>query len=51
MINVGAYVKKSNPKIDLAIEKFDQISIFLRQKYDSLIERENAFNELNMIMK
>jgi len=51
MINVGAYVKKSNPKIDLAIEKFDQISIFLRQKYDSLIERKNAFNELNMIMK
>ncbi len=51
MINVGAYVKKSNPKIDLAIEKFDQISIFLKQKYDSLIDREDAFKELNMIMK
>lgn len=31
LIDVGAYVKGSNPKIDRAIEKIDQINAFLRQ--------------------
>jgi flagellum-specific ATP synthase len=31
LINIGAYVKGSNPKIDLAIEKIDAIQEFLKQ--------------------
>ncbi|MFT5170398.1 MAG: flagellum-specific ATP synthase [Candidatus Marinamargulisbacteria bacterium] len=31
LINIGAYVKGSNPKVDDAIEKIDSINAFLRQ--------------------
>ncbi len=31
LINIGAYVKGSNPKIDYAVEKIDSINGFLRQ--------------------
>ncbi len=31
LINIGAYVKGSNPKIDFAIEKIDAVNTFLRQ--------------------
>jgi flagellum-specific ATP synthase len=51
MINVGDYVKNSNPKIDLAIDKYQKITSFLKQRYDSLIDRSNAFNELHNLMK
>lgn len=51
LINVGAYVKKSNPKIDRAIEKFDPIETFLKQRYDSLSTREDAFNQLGEIFR
>ena len=50
MINVGAYVKNSNPKIDLAIDKFTGIQDFLRQKFDVLSQRENAFSELRNVL-
>ncbi|MDB3958267.1 FliI/YscN family ATPase [Opitutales bacterium] len=51
MINVGAYVKNSNPKIDLAIDKFTGIQDFLRQKFDFLAKRENAFSELRNVLR
>jgi flagellum-specific ATP synthase len=51
MINVGAYVKNSNPKIDLAIDKFTGIQDFLRQKFDVLSHRENAFSELRNVLR
>jgi flagellum-specific ATP synthase len=31
LINIGAYVKGSNPQVDRAIEKIDAINSFLRQ--------------------
>ncbi len=31
LINIGAYVKGSNPKIDYSIKKIDEINAFLRQ--------------------
>jgi flagellum-specific ATP synthase len=34
LINIGAYVKGSNPKIDLAIERMPVINEFLRQDLD-----------------
>ena len=46
LINVGAYVKNSNPKIDRAIEKFDLVQTFLKQRYDQISTRESSFNEL-----
>ena len=51
MINVGAYVKNSNSKIDLAIDKFTGIQDFLRQKFDVLSQRENAFSELRNVLR
>ena len=51
MINVGAYVKNSNPKIDLAIEKFSEIQKFLLQKYDVLADRNVAFSQLSSLLK
>jgi flagellum-specific ATP synthase len=45
LINIGAYVKGSNPKIDLAMEKIGGINGFLKQSinessgYDETIER------------
>ena len=51
MINVGAYVKNSNPNIDLAIDKFTGIQDFLRQKFDVLAKRENAFSELRNVLR
>lgn len=47
LINIGAYVKGSNPKIDYAISKIDEVNGFLRQKMEEkfvLVETE-AFME------
>ena len=49
LINVGAYVKNSNPKIDEAINKFGPISSFLKQPYDQLYPRHESFNALKSI--
>jgi len=51
LINVGAYVKNSNSKIDRAIEKFDRIETFLRQRYHSLCSRDDAFTSLREILR
>jgi flagellum-specific ATP synthase len=46
LINIGAYAKGSNPKIDLAIRKFDVINQFLRQHQNDLVKREQSFASL-----
>lgn len=51
MINVGAYVKNSSPKIDRAISKYGGIQQFLRQKFDLLSTRAQAFDELRRVLK
>lgn len=51
MINVGAYVKNSNAKIDRAIAKFSEIEDFLRQRFDQLSNREDAFAKLISVLK
>ena len=51
LINVGAYVKNSNPKIDRSIEKFEPIEKFLKQRYDTLSTRSEAFVQLGDIFK
>jgi flagellum-specific ATP synthase len=50
LINVGAYVKGSNPKIDLAIEKFPLIEHFLKQRYDQASNRELAISQLAEVL-
>jgi flagellum-specific ATP synthase len=46
LINIGAYVKGSNPKIDYAIEKIDAINIFLRQATEENIPFEKTVQML-----
>ena len=43
MLNIGAYAKGSNPKIDLALKKIDPINSFLIQHIDERVGLENAF--------
>ncbi len=49
LINVGAYVKNSNAKIDRAIEKYDAAITFLKQRYDQISTRESSFDQLSQI--
>jgi flagellum-specific ATP synthase len=51
MINIGAYAKGSNPKIDLAINKIDAVNSFLKQRSDERINLDNAFNGVEEITK
>jgi len=46
MINIGAYVKGSNPKIDLALKKIEAINTFLKQRYDERVSAESAMSRL-----
>jgi len=46
MINIGAYAKGSNPRIDLALKKIDVINTFLRQRCDERVSAENAMSRL-----
>ncbi|NPE21831.1 flagellar protein export ATPase FliI [Fusibacter sp. A1] len=42
LINIGAYAKGSNPKIDLAIEKNEQINKFLMQLVEEKIDSDDT---------
>jgi flagellum-specific ATP synthase len=49
LINVGAYVKNSNPKIDRAIDKYNSLESFLKQRYDQISVRSDSFQRLSEI--
>jgi flagellum-specific ATP synthase len=49
LINIGAYVRGSNPRIDEAILKINRINDFLRQGIDENFTYEEARNKLNEI--
>lgn len=51
MVNIGAYAKGSNPKIDLALRKIDAVNSFLVQRYDERVTLENAFAAVEDITK
>lgn len=51
MLNIGAYAKGSNPKIDLALNKIDAISAFLIQRSGEHVSLENAFAGIEGIAK
>ena len=46
LINIGAYVKGSNPKIDFALSKIDQVNEFLKQGTFEKISYEDTVNRL-----
>jgi flagellum-specific ATP synthase len=46
LINIGAYVKGSNPKIDYALSKIDQVNEFLKQGTFEQIDFEETVEKL-----
>ena len=51
LINIGAYVKGSNPKIDKAIDMIDKINSFLRQGIYESAEYGSSINDLLELME
>ncbi len=50
LVNIGAYVQGSNPKIDQAIERIDSINQYLRQDIQENVQLEASLDQLNAIM-
>ncbi|MBT6120527.1 flagellar protein export ATPase FliI [bacterium] len=51
LINIGAYVKGSNPKIDYAVDNIDAVNTFLRQRTDANIPMEESVKMLTTMFK
>jgi flagellum-specific ATP synthase len=51
MVNIGAYVKGSNPKIDLALNKIDAVNAFLTQRSDERVNIENTLAAVEEITR
>ncbi len=51
LINIGAYVGGSNPKIDGAISKIDAINGFLRQERDEFVPMDKSWESLRKIIR
>ncbi|MEG1291427.1 MAG: flagellar protein export ATPase FliI [Lachnospiraceae bacterium] len=50
LINIGAYKKGSNPNIDYAIEKIDDVNEFLLQETYDKFSFEEILNKLEMLL-
>lgn len=50
LINIGAYAKGSNPKIDLAIDKIDSINEFLKQRTHEHLDYDLIQSKLKEIV-
>lgn len=50
LINIGAYAKGSNPKIDYALSKIDAINDFLRQNYDETTTLKDSIERLGSVL-
>ncbi len=51
LVNIGAYVQGSNPKIDQAIERIESINQYLRQDIQDNVQFEESLDQLNKIME
>jgi flagellum-specific ATP synthase len=51
MLNIGAYVKGSNPKIDQALKKIDEVNSFLIQRSDERVGLQCAFSGVEELTK
>ncbi len=50
LINIGAYAKGSNPKIDYAISKIDEINNFLKQDYSQTTTLKKSVEQLGLLL-
>ncbi len=50
LINIGAYAKGSNPKIDYAISKIDAINDFLKQDYSQTTTLKKSLERLGILL-
>ena len=46
LLNIGAYAPNTNPKLDLAIKRYDTLNQFLRQTFTESEERDASFDKL-----
>lgn len=51
LINIGAYVKGSNPKIDYALRMIDRVNAYLKQDLDDYVPYSEAVSRLIEIFK
>ena len=51
LINIGAYVAGSNPKIDNAIKMIDKINAYLRQDINETVFFEESIAQLDALLK
>ena len=50
LISIGAYKAGSNPKLDFAISKIDQVNAFLMQKVDEHFTKEEILEMMKQIL-
>jgi flagellum-specific ATP synthase len=50
LINIGAYVKGSNPKVDKAISLIEPMKEFLKQGVDEKVTGEESMNRLSLLL-
>ena len=51
LINIGAYVDGSNPRIDYAIKMIDPINDYLCQEIDATVPLDDSFAQLAQLME
>jgi flagellum-specific ATP synthase len=51
MIDIGAYQKGSNPKIDRAVQAVDPIRVFLRQRTDERTPLSEALVRASQVLQ
>jgi flagellum-specific ATP synthase len=51
LINIGAYKRGSNPKIDLAVERIDAVNGFLKQKAEETADMQATRSALFALLK
>jgi len=51
LINIGAYVAGSNPKIDYAIAMIEKINNYLKQGFDEAVSYRDSLKQLEELFK
>ena len=51
LINIGAYVSGSNPKIDYAIEMFEKINSYLRQDIEETFAFQDSVDQMDLLFQ
>jgi flagellum-specific ATP synthase len=51
LVNIGAYTKGNNARIDLAIDKYEALNRFLRQKVEDKMTRADSFAQIAAVLK